>query len=300
MSAMSGIGTLNFSSDLETSRPLPNNPTAAPGPAAAQRMAMRRMEASPNFHTPTFGVLPRSSVARSDLGAVAIRIDFSSPSLSVLTPAGLTPPPAPNLGGGGQGGGGAIRQKRNIMASKENPLKPNVFGQSANNSGNQNITPSGNTHVRRSSRLGLSQSVKENSSKAPTKKARAPKSPKTRGRQALSSTQSDLAEKNEKNKAEREKSEKDSDDMIKQQSQVQQPCVNLSTQALVIQKQSLDGLMQLLRQMGVAYLELSKYNCRKAITLLEGISEKHRKTGWILGLMGKAHFELAEYKEAKT
>ncbi len=49
------------------------------------------------------------------------------------------------------------------------------------------------------------------------------------------------------------------------------------------------------------YIELSKYNCRKAIELFEDtIPPNHRSSGWVLGLLGKAHFELAEYKEAKT
>ena len=87
------------------------------------------------------------------------------------------------------------------MASKENPLK------SSNNS--NNITPSpGSNHPRRSSRLfGSTQSSVKENSKAPTKKARAPKSPSRKSkppRRALSMhLQSDLDEKNEKNKASR-------------------------------------------------------------------------------------------------
>ncbi len=161
------------------------------------------------------------------------------------------------------------------MASKENPLKPNVALVQSTNTANQNITPSpGHQIVRRSSRLfGSTQSVKENSKQQAPKKAiknNAPKSPSARrpkGRVALATHQE--AEKNEKNKSQekdKDKSEKDLDDAKKpaaqqqqaqqqQQQQVNQAAaalanLNLGAHALVIQKQSLEGLLQLLRQFG--------------------------------------------------
>ena len=70
-------------------------------------------------------------------------------------------------------------------------------------------------------------------------------------------------------------------------------------QALSIQKQSMEGLMMLMRQIGSAYLEMSRFNNRKAIGLLDGLVGHQRNTGWILGLLGMAHFELGEYKEAQ-
>ena len=190
-----------------------------------------------------------------------LRLDFSSPSLSVLSPfypgasTGTAATPAgTNSGAGEQGtaGGGnekekseKIKEENNqnespaqnqekaalvatrkrvrprviflshhlvrrtyhhsflffpafqiIMASKENPLK------SSNNS--NNITPSpGSNHPRRSSRLfGSTQSSVKENSKAPTKKARAPKSPSRKSKPPrIALLQSDLDEKNEKNKA---------------------------------------------------------------------------------------------------
>lgn len=206
------------------------------------------------------------------------------------------------------------------MAIKENPLKPSVFSQSgnnSNNSGNQNITPA-NQVPRRSSRLfGSNQAVKENS-KAPSKKTRAIKSPsrKNKGtRNALSNAQQQepqqqqqqqvdqqLAEKNEKNKDKPLSIEKEDQDENKKL-QLSPPVitnVNLGAHALVIQKQSVEGLMCLLRQLGSGYAELSKYNCRKAVKILDAVPPNHRSAGWILGLLGRAHFEMAEYKEAKV
>ena len=73
----------------------------------------------------------------------------------------------------------------------------------------------------------------------------------------------------------------------------------LSEQALVIQKSSVSGLMDLLRLLGAAYSELARYNSRRAITLLDEIPAHHKTSGWVLGLLGKAHCELGLYKEAK-
>ncbi len=73
----------------------------------------------------------------------------------------------------------------------------------------------------------------------------------------------------------------------------------LNAQALVIQRHCVEGLLNLMRQLGVAYNELSRYNCRKAVKLLDDIPAKHRRSCWVLGHLGKAHFELGEYKEAK-
>ena len=73
----------------------------------------------------------------------------------------------------------------------------------------------------------------------------------------------------------------------------------LGEQGLIIQKASVEGLMELMRVLGYAYLELTRYNNRSAIKILqEEISFQHRNSAWVQGLLGKAHFELAEYKES--
>ena len=194
------------------------------------------------------------------------------------------------------------------MASKENPLKSNVFNQSGNNaSNNQNVTPAPtNQMVRRSSRLfGSTQSSVKENSKAPTattRKSRVQNSPSRKPKTRLAlSNQADLCEKNEKNK-EKPIGGKDmviggTDDVIKKPVLVN---VNLGAQALVIQKESINGLMQLLRLLGNAYVEFSKYNCKKASQILESLPYHHLETGWVYGLLGRIRFEQGQYKEAKS
>ncbi len=215
----------------------------------------------------------------------------------------------------------------------DSPLTNNFGHQSANHSSNQNITPSNNAPnatatvvannqqpTRRSTRLfGASQqSVKENS-KAPTKKPRSggnaqQKSPARKskqGRMALSTQQSELEEKNEKNKAEscckEEKDPKDEKELKKSSSPASAPAAtvsiplsSLNAQAVSVQKASVDGLMSLMRQLGGAYSQLSRYNSRKAIHMLEEVAPAHRGSALVLGLLGRAYFELGEYTEAKT
>ncbi|TRY61025.1 hypothetical protein TCAL_09134 [Tigriopus californicus] len=311
---MSGIGALNYTTDSEM--PLAtkqlNNSHLMPPPPLRKKFRQQNPHTplahmidkclDDSYDTPTFGILPRHSMARLEVGSIALKLNFSSPSLSVLSPCPATHSQDSNLPEKVPLGN---KLKSSNSASKENPPKPSVFGQSCSNSGNQNITPSPASQiVRRSSRLfGSTQSVKENS-KAPAKKARGvPKSPSRKSKTRLAlSNQSELAEKNEKNKVEREKLLGDDpkviggDDLIKPKTFVMP---NLSSQALVIQKQSVDGLMQLMRQLASAFIELSKYNSKKAIETLEGLTSNHLNTGWVLGLMGRAHFECGQYKEAR-
>ena len=65
-----------------------------------------------------------------------------------------------------------------------------------------------------------------------------------------------------------------------------------------MQKNSAKGLMALFCSLGLIHLESSRYNSRQAIRLLEELPEHHSRSSWALALLGKCHFELAEYKEA--
>uniref|UniRef100_A0A8C8H5D0 Cell division cycle protein 27 homolog n=1 Tax=Oncorhynchus tshawytscha TaxID=74940 RepID=A0A8C8H5D0_ONCTS len=60
-----------------------------------------------------------------------------------------------------------------------------------------------------------------------------------------------------------------------------------------------DGLMSLMRDIGRGYLALSSYNCKEAISILSQLPSHHYNTGWVLGQIGRAHFELAEYMQAE-
>ena len=67
---------------------------------------------------------------------------------------------------------------------------------------------------------------------------------------------------------------------------IAQACVDAREQAASLQKHSLDGLMGLLRQFGLAFIEISKFNCRKAISQLGQIEPHHRNTPWVMGILG--------------
>lgn len=71
-------------------------------------------------------------------------------------------------------------------------------------------------------------------------------------------------------------------------------------QIVSLQKHSLEGLLALLQQLGEAHLALAKFKCNKAIQLFEDISPDHKNTAWVLGSLGKAHFELGNYVSAKV
>jgi len=73
----------------------------------------------------------------------------------------------------------------------------------------------------------------------------------------------------------------------------------MTAQAIFIQRHCIEGLLSLMKQFGLAFVELSRFNCRKAIKLLDDVPAKHRRSCWVLGHLGKAQFELGEYKEAK-
>ncbi len=194
------------------------------------------------------------------------------------------------------------------------PLKQSLFGQSSQN---QN-TPANNHvggNVRRSSRLfGSSQQqsikAKENT-KTPAgqnvspKGARGFKSPSKKGSKSGNRPhnrhnvgQDALAEMNEKNKL-----------MDVEQSVYETrlgqledlSCIDAKAKehALSLQKHSLEGLMGLLKQLGLAYVALSRFQCQKAIESLDKIDPRHRNTAWVMGSIGKAHFEMGDYQRAR-
>ncbi|KAF0295081.1 Cell division cycle protein 27 [Amphibalanus amphitrite] len=72
----------------------------------------------------------------------------------------------------------------------------------------------------------------------------------------------------------------------------------LQVAALTIQRGSAEGLMSLLRDVGAAYQQLSQFSCRRAVDLLSALPAHQFDTGWVLSMLGKAHFELNDYKQA--
>lgn len=60
----------------------------------------------------------------------------------------------------------------------------------------------------------------------------------------------------------------------------------------------LEGLLSLLRDIGIAYLQLSKFNCRKAIQLFQNLAPRQYKTGFVLSMIGKAYCEQSDYLQS--
>ena len=58
-----------------------------------------------------------------------------------------------------------------------------------------------------------------------------------------------------------------------------------------------DGLMSLLKQIGQGYVYLSSYECKQALSAFSSLATHHYNTGWVLTQVGRAHFELAEYRQ---
>ncbi|XP_037804473.1 cell division cycle protein 27 homolog isoform X2 [Penaeus monodon] len=240
--------------------------------------------------TPSFGVLPldvTSPVGDNEQSPLNSSVAFLTPSPLTLSqldtePNTKVPPP--------------ISKRILCRTTKDSPLvlnKPAVFAPAGNNSNFQS-PPTGqpNPNVRRSSRLfGNSNSVKENN------KSRfvAPKSPARKAKTRSSKSQSSLSELNEKNKSENQDIISPSDKPLLEKPTTPQ---NLAQQAHAIQKQSAEGLMALLRDMGAAYQQLAQYNCARAIELLTALPTQHYRTGWVLSHIGKAHFEMNNYQQA--
>ncbi|KAK7868238.1 hypothetical protein R5R35_000639 [Gryllus longicercus] len=211
--------------------------------------------------------------------------------------------------------------KRQFMSRKETPLQQSkpVFSQSSNTSNTSNIVPSQSPttpaaplqpgqNVRRSSRLfSNSYNVKENNKSPNRSKFATPKSPSRKTKSRIAKTnlnKASFTDLNERNRNEKEKSETitSADSKIIGSGMVSvnggTASQNTVVQVLQLQKQSAEGLMSLLRDLGTAYLHLAQFNCRKAVECFNNLPLQHYNTGWVLALMGRAHYELNEYQLA--
>jgi len=166
-------------------------------------------------------------------------------------------------------------------------VKP-VFSQSGNtNTGKDSVSTNqtsafaanNNIGLRRSSRL-FTTSVKENNKNTSemNKLVLSPRAPakKQKSKQQTTTTMTCTAQLNDKNKT-----------------------IDGNTTMALFQRQSADGLMQLMQQLGAALLSLYQFNCRRAIELFESLPPKHYNTGWVLGHIGRAYFELCDYHQAE-
>ncbi|GAQ84112.1 DNA-binding cell division cycle control protein [Klebsormidium nitens] len=58
-------------------------------------------------------------------------------------------------------------------------------------------------------------------------------------------------------------------------------------------------LLALLRQLGEAYRLLAMYRCKEAAAAFGRLPQQHYATAWVLCQVGRAHFEMVDYKEAE-
>lgn len=204
------------------------------------------------------------------------------------------------------------RSQQTQSATTRQAPKTQIFSQSGNiNSDTVMQTASVGHHMQATSQSGLSlrrssrlfnssSSVKENSTKSKARNQENNKgattintpSKKTRKQSTSSATittsntnatiQTKESEMNELNKPE----------VAKPSSE------ELLQTGLKMQKQSAEGLMKLLIELGKAMLHLGQFQAQKTIEILRMLPLKHAQSGWVLAALGRAYFELGNYEES--
>ncbi|CAH1788750.1 unnamed protein product [Owenia fusiformis] len=264
----------------KTTRVLRNRPRAG--------RSLLNQPASFSPLTPSFGVLPLDTPSPGD----------PPHNLGSMSPF-ITPSPAQALVESTQPGDPKAPKKPMTRRSQQlqgGPPKPPVFSQSGITNTRDVQTPSPQTtlqnssynvpNVRRSSRLfsnANSNSVKENNKSQSRGKFPNTKAPAKKSKSRTSKSQQEL---NEINKSERSPDEKSS-------------TITAHAMMVSLQKQSAEGLLNLLTEFGKAYQALCQYECKKAIQLFTDLQPQHYNTGWVLSNIGRAYFEMAEYKKAE-
>jgi len=322
---LSGISSLNLTTDSDISQSQHKVPSFMPPPLRPKqkRLGPRHLTApSIGSFSPSFGMLGQTP---SPTGVAAKLLEFSSPQVVLLSPFPQTPSPSPVLQlksalsstpgfpplrastpGAPLPPEDAVRPiKRVAMAAKpDNTVQQQVLAPSLQSQTANMITPSPvSLPPRRSSRLFGTQSVKENS-KGPGKG----RLNKSKSRILKPDKQMSENELNEKNSRDSMKPDKEKISTILE-SDIKPPClinksnwshnpVNLTLEAARLQKSSVSGLLSLMKSVGLAFQKIGHYNCREAVRLLHLLPPKHANSTWVLALLGKCHFELAEYREA--
>ncbi|XP_071486062.1 cell division cycle protein 27 homolog [Diadema antillarum] len=263
----------------------------------------------------------QSRVSRLHLNSTSSPYSPLSPSFGILpldTPS-PTQGSTPSFAGENTLSDPKAPMRRGVARRGPQSTKPPVFSQSGNSSNTkdpalmsiqQSPVPSGapvqllfpSAHgVRRSSRLySNANSVKENTSattKTTSNRTKTGVSKVQKGKARARTTRSSTITK-----------PPDSDDITKMDNQksnelnkANSAAANLQLQQIAdLQKSSAEGLLRLLRDIGKAYLALSRYDLKKAIDLFKALPPQHYNTAWVLCQVGKAFFELAQYHKAET
>ncbi|XP_021695631.1 cell division cycle protein 27 homolog [Aedes aegypti] len=206
-----------------------------------------------------------------------------------------------------------------LLQQQSTNTKPNVFSQT----GNQMTTPrTPNTtgapiltsqYVRRSSRLFSNSncSVKENT-KSPqlNNKFVAPRSPPRKSKQRISknlnSSTANLLENVERKSSTGGDGKEKIETITSSETLSEKVFINnsinsaqkMAQQVLAMKKQSADGLMTLLRELGQGYLRLQSYDCEKAIEHFSNVPPHHYNSSWVQSMIALAHHEMREYESA--
>ncbi|XP_037044561.1 cell division cycle protein 27 homolog [Bradysia coprophila] len=199
-----------------------------------------------------------------------------------------------------------IKTVGSIVNRKDTPLqlsKP-LFSQTGNITPR---TPNPNTmggQVRRSSRLSFSNcSVKENNKSANINKFVPPRSPtrRTKRMTKMNLNNTALNEINDKQqKIEKEKIETvtsaETKVLINNTINTAQ---NMAQEVLNMKRHSAEGLINLLRELGDGYLQLSQFNCKEAIDVFSNVAPHQFTSSWVQSMIAQAHYEDRNY-EAST
>lgn len=195
---------------------------------------------------------------------------------------------------------------------KESVLLNNkpVFSQTSNVNNTNAVRPSTpavttGQNVRRSSRLFSSNnySVKENNKSPNCTKFVTPKSPSRKTKQRLAKCSLNEFNYMELNTRNLKSLKKDIPETVTStdttKSNTSAIITNNNSQLLSLlqlQKQSTEGLMCLLRDLGQACLYLSQYLSKKAIEELNQLPSHQFETSWVYCKLGLAYFELNDYE----
>uniref|UniRef100_A0A6B2E747 Cell division cycle protein 27 homolog n=1 Tax=Phlebotomus kandelakii TaxID=1109342 RepID=A0A6B2E747_9DIPT len=235
--------------------------------------------------TPSFGVLPLTSP-----------IEGSTPGQMVESET--------KGGSGKKKGSGQC-----VINRKEGPLqqtKPMLNNQTGNYPSRPQQTPSiTGQSVRRSSRLfSSSYSVKENSKSSQNiNKFVTPRSPSRKAKQQrislINQSLTDHLSGGGERKLEKEKVETvtsaDSKVLLNNSINAAQ---SLTQQVMAMKRQSAEGLLQLLRELGQGYLQLSQYNTREAIEHFASVTPQHYTSSWVQSMIALACHEQRDYERA--
>lgn len=192
-----------------------------------------------------------------------------------------------------------------LINRKDSPLqqtKP-IFNQTGNITARAPNSLTGQ-NVRRSSRLFSSNnySVKENNKSPIINKFAAPRSPPRKSKQRSkmninnSALNDMINEKQQKEKIETITSAHTDSKVLLNN------CINgaqnMAQQILDMKKESADGLMTLLQDLGKAYLLLSQYNCKEASECFKNIPMQHYNSSWVQSMLALCKYEQRDYNAA--